>query len=93
MFKLLKKYLTSALVGASLVFLVVPISWGAEPVSVITDLVILRPVGIAATAIGTGAFVASLPVTYANGTAKKTSENLVMKPFRFTFERPLGGSY
>jgi len=93
MFKLSKKNLTSALLGASLMGFVVPLSWGAEPVAVITDLLILRPVGIAATAVGTGAFIATLPITYPSGTASKTSEDLVMKPYRFTFKRPLCGSY
>lgn len=88
-----KKHLTSALLGASLLFLAAPASWGADPVDAAADLVVLRPAGIAGTAIGTGAFLASLPVTYVNGTSRQTAEDLVMKPFRFTFQRPLGSSY
>jgi len=90
MFSTVKKFLKPALLGVPLFLLTSFAAFGAEPLEVVTDLVILRPVGIAATAIGTGAFIVSLPVTYANGTTQQTSETLVMKPLRFTFKRPLG---
>ena len=87
------RYLKTLFLAVALSLLGISTAWATDPVAAAADLVIMRPVGIAATAIGTGAFIASLPITYTNGTARQTSENLVMKPFRFTFTRPLGKDY
>jgi hypothetical protein len=54
------------------------------------DLVLLRPLGIAATAIGTVLFVASLPFSATGGNAKGAFDKLVGEPGGFTFARPLG---
>jgi len=54
------------------------------------DLVLLRPLGIAATAIGTVLFVASLPFSAPGGNAKGAFNKLVGEPGGFTFARPLG---
>jgi hypothetical protein len=54
------------------------------------DLVLLRPLGIAATAIGTVLFVASLPFSATGGNAKGAFNKLVGEPGGFTFARPLG---
>ncbi len=54
------------------------------------DLVLLRPLGIAATAIGTVFFVASLPFSAPGGNAKGAFDKLVAEPAGFTFARPLG---
>jgi hypothetical protein len=54
------------------------------------DLVLLRPLGIAATALGTVLFVASLPFSATGGNAKGAFNKLVGEPGGFTFARPLG---
>lgn len=59
--------------------------------SKIFDSLLLRPVGIAATAIGMGIFVVSLPFTAAiQGDIRKTFDVLVVEPAIFAFKRPLG---
>jgi hypothetical protein len=85
-----KRNLKSLVLAASLSGLVAAPVWAADPVSIASDLVLMRPAGIAATAIGTGVFIASLPVTYATGVHRTAAEELVVKPYRFTVERPLG---
>lgn len=54
------------------------------------DLVALRPLGLAATVIGAGVFVVSLPFTLIGGYVNEASQKLVVEPFLFTFDRPLG---
>lgn len=56
----------------------------------IYDAVIVRPIGIIATAVGAVFFVLSLPFSAAGGNVDSASEELVKKPARFTFKRPLG---
>ena len=56
----------------------------------IYDAVIVRPIGLVATAVGTVFFVLSLPFSAAGGNVDSASEELVKKPARFTFKRPLG---
>lgn len=55
------------------------------------DLVLLRPLGIAATAIGCVFFVASLPFTIWSGERlKQAGTHLVVEPATYSFVRPLG---
>jgi hypothetical protein len=56
----------------------------------IYDAVIVRPIGIIATAVGAVFFVLSLPFSATGGNVDSASEELVKKPARFTFKRPLG---
>lgn len=69
---------------------------GNSSLFVITDILIYRPLGLAATIAGAGLFVAMSPVTaFAQITPphnafEKTSDILIKGPVRFTFSRPLG---
>ncbi len=56
----------------------------------IGDLVVSRPLGIAATIAGAAIFVLALPFAATSRSVKKTAHELVRKPFYYTFERPLG---
>jgi len=56
----------------------------------IFDLVIIRPVGIIATVVGSVAFVLSLPFSALGGNVGTAGEKLVKAPARYTFTRPLG---
>jgi len=59
-------------------------------VEMITDFLLLRPLGVAGTAIGTAFFVASLPFSVLGGNVKAAFTTFVIKPAKFTFARPLG---
>jgi hypothetical protein len=50
----------------------------------------MRPLGAAATILGTAVFVLSLPFTAISNTIPTASEKLVKDPFHFTMTRPLG---
>lgn len=56
----------------------------------ILDLVVLRPLGLAATVIGTVALVVSLPFTLPTRQLDVAVKTLVVKPGKYTFVRPLG---
>ncbi|MCX7965072.1 MAG: hypothetical protein N2596_00405 [Syntrophorhabdaceae bacterium] len=54
------------------------------------DLAVLRPLGIAACAIGTAGFIVSLPFVAFSGGFDTAVDEFLKKPGRFTFERQLG---
>jgi hypothetical protein len=54
------------------------------------DFILLRPLGFAATVIGAGVFVVSLPFSLIGRNTNEAAEKLVVEPFLFTFDRPLG---
>lgn len=56
----------------------------------VVDLLVLRPFGIVATALGTAVFIASLPFTLPTGSVKQAAKKLVAEPAKYTFARPLG---
>jgi hypothetical protein len=60
---------------------------------IIADFALLRPMGIAATAVGTGFFIASLPFSLPTGSIGVAFRKLVAEPASFTFARPLGKVY
>ncbi len=54
------------------------------------DLIVMRPLGAAATILGAGVWVLALPFTAIDNSVPKASQKLVKDPFHFTFNRPLG---
>ncbi|MGE4406216.1 multidrug transporter [Pseudomonas sp.] len=58
--------------------------------SMIGDLIIARPLLIAATVIGTGVFVVSLPFTALGGNVGEAGQALVVEPGKAAFVRCLG---
>ena len=54
------------------------------------DLFVVRPLGIAATAVGAVIYVISLPFSLAGGNEAEARQKLVIDPATYTFERPLG---
>jgi len=61
---------------------------GAGPM--MFDLLLIRPVGVAATVIGSALFVVSLPFSAIGGNTKPAYEKMVKEPAKYTFTRPLG---
>ncbi len=56
----------------------------------IVDFIAVRPVGFVNLAIGTGFFIASLPIAVISGSTGRSAKALVADPFNYTFTRPLG---
>ena len=60
--------------------------------SVMTDILLLRPVGLASLGVGTAMYIVALPfslITKSHGTTVKV---LVKEPFNYVFVRPVGES-
>ena len=54
------------------------------------DLLVIRPLGIVATVVGSAIFIVSLPFSALGGNTKIAYQKLVKDPAKFTFKRPLG---
>lgn len=55
------------------------------------DLVLVRPLGLVATVLGTGLFILQLPLSIVQGELPSDpAKQLVVKPAQYTFTRPLG---
>jgi hypothetical protein len=54
------------------------------------DLLVVRPLGIVASVVGTAVFIVSLPFSALGGNTKIACQKLVEDPAKFTFKRPLG---
>ena len=54
------------------------------------DILLMRPIGLAASIVGTAIFIVSLPFSGLGGNAEAAAEKLVKEPLFFTFQRPLG---
>ena len=54
------------------------------------DFIIIRPLGIISTVLGSALFVVSLPFTALGQNVGPAYEKMVVTPAKFTFERPLG---
>jgi len=54
------------------------------------DIFIGRPLGIAATVVGSALFIVSLPFSALGGNVGQAARALVVDPARFAFFRPLG---
>ncbi len=61
-----------------------------DPAEVAADVLVVRPLGIAATAVGAAIFVVALPFAAIAGDVRGTANSLVGAPARFTFKRRLG---
>lgn len=61
-----------------------------DDLRVAADTLVVRPVCLVATVVGTGLFVVSLPIAAISRSVKKTAHVLVVRPARATFTRQLG---
>jgi hypothetical protein len=58
--------------------------------AIAADIVLLRPLGLVGTVLGTALFVAGLPFEAMSGDISGPAKRLVGQPAKFTFTRPLG---
>ena len=56
----------------------------------IFDFIVVRPIGIVATVVGSVFYVVSLPFSLLGDNAGEAGEALVKEPAAYTFKRPLG---
>jgi hypothetical protein len=61
-----------------------------DDMQVVTDAIIVRPACLVATVVGSALFIVALPFAAMSKSVKKTAHQLVVRPARATFSRPLG---
>lgn len=61
-----------------------------SPATMAADALLVRPLGVAATAIGAAVFIVSLPFSAVAGDVGESAHVLIVKPAKMTFSRPLG---
>jgi len=54
------------------------------------DMIVVRPVGVVATAVGSVFWLISLPFSASGDNVDTATEKLVKEPATYTFKRPLG---
>lgn len=62
----------------------------ADDAAVLVDVILVRPVGLAAVIVGTAVFIVSLPFTIPAGGVSTAARVLISEPFAYTFVRPIG---
>ncbi|MGD2186173.1 MAG: hypothetical protein PVI71_08595 [Desulfobacterales bacterium] len=58
--------------------------------AMIYDFLVIRPIGVAATILGSAFWLVSLPFSASGDNVGTATEKLVKKPAAYTFKRPLG---
>ena len=61
-----------------------------SPEAMSIDIIAARPLGLAATVLGTVVFVVSWPFSALGGNSEEAWDTLVVNPAQYTFQRPLG---
>ncbi len=65
-------------------------AYEGKDAAIIGDTLVVRPLSLAAIAVGAAVFIVSLPFALPSGSVDKTAEELIVKPVDFAFTRPLG---
>jgi len=87
-----RRLFTAILVSAFVVACPAPAAAAPEDsgMAMVMDVVVARPLCLAATAIGSVFFVVSLPFAASTKSVKRSAQALVIEPAKATFTRPLG---
>jgi hypothetical protein len=65
-------------------------AFGSDEMDIPVDVLVIRPVTLVGTVLGTALFIVSLPFSIPSGSVKMTANKLIVAPFKYTFTRPLG---
>ena len=65
-------------------------AFGVDEMNIPVDVLIIRPVALVGTVLGTVLFVVALPFSIPSGSVKMTAQKLIVEPFKYTFTRPPG---
>src|SRR5512139_1199873 len=63
---------------------------GDRAADMVVDVVLVRPLGLAATLVGAVLTVVALPFTIPSGSVEASARELIVRPAEYTFTRPLG---
>lgn len=63
---------------------------GDKGTDMLVDIVVMRPLGLVTTVIGTALTIVALPFTIPTGSVGDSAHEFIVKPAEYTFKRPLG---
>lgn len=63
---------------------------GDKGTDMLVDVVVMRPLGLVATVVGTALTIVALPFTIPTGSVGDSAREMIVKPAEYTFKRPLG---
>jgi hypothetical protein len=87
----MRKKFVAMFVAIALIAASVPAFGGESAVEAIpVDVLIVRPLTLVATVVGTGIFIVGLLFSIPSQTVGYTAQKLIVEPFKFTFTRPVG---
>ena len=86
----MKRTALAVLIAVALAISSTPALGYGDGMSMTMDVLIARPVSLAATVFGTAIFVVSLPFAIPSGSVGMAACGLVVTPFKYTFVRPVG---
>ncbi len=86
----MRKPIVAILVVIFLVSTAAPALAGGRTWEIGVDVLLVRPISLAAIVIGTAVFVVSLPFSIPSRSVEPVAQKLVAEPFKFTFTRPIG---
>jgi hypothetical protein len=58
--------------------------------TMLMDGLVLRPLGLVGTVVGTAGWIVTLPFSLLGGNAGDAADTMIIKPAEYTFVRPLG---
>jgi hypothetical protein len=87
----MKKIVIPVLIAVILFSTCVPaLAENWAPAEIFADVIVARPLGLAALVAGSALFVVSLLWAVPSGSVEPVARALVTAPFNFTFTRPVG---
>jgi hypothetical protein len=86
----MKKLTATILIAISIVMISVPAFGNDQALDATVDIIVVRPVSLVATVVGTAVFIVSLPFSIPSQSVGSTARTLVVEPFNYTFTRPIG---
>jgi len=86
----MKKLTVTALIAICIIMTSIPAFGNDQAFDATMDILLVRPVSLAATVVGTAIFIVSLPFSIPSQSVGVTARTLVAEPFNYTFTRPVG---
>ena len=86
----MKKLKVTILIVICIFMTSVPAFGNDQAFETTVDILLVRPVSLAATVVGTAVFIVSLPFSIPSKSVGATAQTLVVEPFNYTFTRPIG---
>ena len=86
----MKKLTVTILIAICIIMTSMPAFGEDRALDATMDILLVRPVSLAAIVVGTAVFIVSLPFSIPSKSVGATAQTLIVEPFNYTFTRPIG---